>query len=685
MANLKNIRNVCFVSHGGAGKTTLTEMVLHNAGEIEDVGTVENGKTTSDFIPEEKEHLYSINNSYFTFNWNNKEVNLIDTPGYADFKGEVVSALNMVEGAVLLLDGTAGIEVNTNYVWNKAVEKDLARLVFINKVDDEGANFADAYEELKEKFDDKFVLLNIPHYEDGEYKGVINFLTKEFINVDGESKEITDEMYEKVEDYRIEFMEKVVEEDDELMMKYLEDEEISDKEMIKVLKKSVGERNMVPVLSGSALKNSGIKLLLNDIVDMVPSPVYKKTIKGKDRDGNEVEIEKDKDGDLVGFVGKTMVDPYIGKLSIFRILSGTLDRDSEVYIPRSNETFTTTKFYKLNGSEQKEVDQLTAGEIGAVAKIDELETSDTICSDGLDFILPELEFPEPMLIQAAIPDGDEEKLSSALNRYKLEDPTFKVEYNKETKEMIIRGMGTIHLSVINDMCKRKFDVGFKTDDPKVGYKETIQKKTKVEERYKKQSGGRGQYGHVFLRIEPLPRGKGFEFDEEIFGGAIPKQYIPAVEKGVKEAMEEGALAHYPVVDVKVVVYDGSYHDVDSSEMAFKIASSKAFRQGMKKAKPVLLEPIMKVQVNVPQDYMGDIMGDLNSRRGRILGMDPQDGHQIINAEVPQAEMFTYTTELKSITGGYGSFDMEFSHFAKVPHDEAEEIISQKKKEEKENK
>ncbi|MGM0410592.1 MAG: elongation factor G [Bacillota bacterium] len=681
MANLKNIRNVCFISHGGAGKTTLTEMTLFNAGEIKEPGSIEKGNTKSDFIPEEKDHLYSINNSYFTFNWNNREVNLIDTPGYADFKGEVVSALNMVEGAVLLLNGTAGIEVNTNYVWNKAVENDLARLVFINKLDDEGAKFAEVYEELKEEFDDKFVILNIPHYEDGEYKGVINFLTKEFINVDGESKEITDEMYEKVEDYRVEFMEKVVEEDDELMMKYLEGEDIDNKEMIKVLKKSVEERKMVPVLSGSALKNSGIKLLLNDIVDMVPSPVSKESIYGKDRDGNEIEIEKSEDGDLVGFVGKTMVDPYIGKLSIFRILSGTLDRNSEVLIPRSNEKFSTTKFYKLNGSEQKEVDKLTAGEIGAVAKIDELETSDTICSSSLDFVLPEIEFPKPMLIQAAIPDGDEEKLSSALNRYKLEDPTFKVEYNKETKEMLIKGMGTIHLSVINDMCKRKFDVGFKTKTPKVSYKETIQKKVKVEEKYKKQSGGRGQYGHVMLRIEPLARGKGFEFDEEIFGGAIPKQYIPGVEKGVKEAMEEGVLAHYPVVDIKAVVYDGSYHDVDSSEMAFKIAASKAFRQGMEKAKPVLLEPIMKVQVTVPESFMGDIMGDLNSRRGRILGMDPQNGYQIINAEVPQAEMFSYATDLKSITGGYGNFDMEFSHFAKVPNQEAEEIIENRKKEE----
>jgi elongation factor G len=678
--NSENIRNVCFISHGGAGKTTLTEMSLYSSGEIEEPGKVEDGNSKSDFIPEEKEHLYSINNSYFSFNWKNREVNLIDTPGYADFRGEVSSALKMVEGAVLLIDGSAGIEVNTHFVWNKAVENDLSRFIFINKLDKEEAKFDQVYEELNETFEDKLVPLTIPYGEEENFQGVIDLIEEKLVKTNGEITEIPDDAQKTIEKYQQTFIESVVELDDELMMKYLEDEEIEDKELIKALHQGVADKKMVPVFAGSALNNSGINNLWDDLVKLVPSPVEIEVISGKNNDGEEVEIEIAEDGPLIGRIGKTMVDPYIGKLSIFRIYSGKLNSDVEVFIPRSEETFNTTKFYKINGQEQEEVEELKAGQIGAVAKIDELETSDTIRIEDTDIVLEDIEFPEPMLTQAAEADGDEEKLSSALNRYSLEDPTFKVGYNKVTKEMLVTGMGTVHLNIINDMCKRKFDVGFVTSTPKVAYKETIQRTTKVEEKYKKQSGGRGQYGHVLLRIEPLPREEGFEFDEEIFGGAIPSQYIPAVEKGVREAMDEGAVAGYPVVDFKTVVYDGSYHDVDSSEMAFKIAATKAFRQGMKRAKPVILEPIMEIEVIVPETFMGDIMGDLNSRRGRIKGMEPQDGYQIIKAEVPQAEMFSYATDLKSITGGYGNYSMDFSHYDKVPNELAEEIIENARKE-----
>lgn len=675
-----NIRNVCFISHGGAGKTTLTEMSLFNSGVVKEPGKVEEGNAKSDFIPEEKEHQYSINNSYFTFSWKNREINLIDSPGFTDFKGEVCSALKMVEGAVLLIDGTTGIEVNTHYVWKKALENNLSRFIFVNKVDNEGSKFDEVYNELDKEFEETLVPLTIPYGEADNFKGVIDLIDEEWIK-DGETAEIPDDAQEIVKKYRQQFIESVVELDDELMMLYLEDEEIKDEDLIDVLHQGVADKELVPVFAGSAIQNLGVKKLWDDLVKLLPSPVEKEIVKGKNETGEEVEIEVSEDGPLIGRVGKTMVDPYIGKLSIFRIYSGKLNSDVEVFIPRTGETFTTTKFYKINGEDQEEVDELKAGEIGAVAKIDELETSDTIREEDTDLILDDIEFPEPMLTQAAEADGDEEKLSSALNRYSLEDPTFKVDYNKVTKEMLVTGMGTVHLNIINDMCQRKFDVGFKTSTPKVAYKETVQTKTNVEEKYKKQSGGRGQYGHVLLRIEPQPRGEGFDFDEEIFGGAIPKQYIPAVEKGVKEAMEEGQLAGYPVVDVKTVVYDGSYHDVDSSEMAFKIAASKAFRQGMVRAKPVILEPIMEVKVTVPESFMGDIMGDLNSRRGRIKGMNPQDGYQIINAEVPQAEMFSYATDLKSLTGGYGNFSMDFSHYDKVPHELAEEIVENAQQEE----
>lgn len=676
------IRNLCLISHGGAGKTTLTEMTLANAGVIKNVGTVEKGNTHSDFMPEEKARQFSISNSYFNFPWGGHTINLIDTPGYADFRGEVASALRMVEGAVLLIDGTAGIEVNTGYVWEMAEENELPRFIFINKMDKEGANFTRVYEEIKNTFDGSFMPLTIPYGEGEGYKGFVDLLTEKcYLSGDGEEEvEIPQDIQDTVEEMRTELLESVVELDEELMEKYFADEEITDQELVNGLIEGVAAGEIIPVLAGSAINNSGLKTLFDYLVKLVPSPEAKGVIKGT-WEGEEVEVEVSVDGPFVGLVGKTMVDPYIGKLSIFKVLTGRLPKDSEVYIPRLDTTIKLSKLYKLNGADQDAVEELVAGDIGAVAKLDELETSDTI-TEGVKIKLKPINFPIPMLTQAAMPasEGDDEKMSTSLSRISLEDPTFKVEYNKETKELLITGMGTVHLDVIKDICKRKFAVDFITATPKVAYKETIQTKVEVEEKYKKQSGGRGQYGHVFLRIEPLPRGKGFEFDEEIFGGAIPSQYIPAVEKGIIDAKKEGVLAGYPVVDFKVTVYDGSYHPVDSSEMAFKIAASKGFKKGMEQAKPVLLEPIMDISVTVPEEYMGDIMGDLNSRRGKILGMESDNGNQIIKAQVPQAELFTYATDLKSITGGHGKFTMELAYYDKVPARIEEEIISNRKSE-----
>ncbi len=675
-------RNFAFISHGGAGKTVLTEMCLYNSGIIDNPGSIDAGNTHSDFTPEEKDHKYSITNSYFNFPWKENTINLIDTPGYADFKGEVASALRVVEGAVLLIDGTSGIEVNTNYVWKMAEENNVSRFIFINKMDKEGANFSEIYTELKENFSVNLVPLTIPYKEGKEYKGIINLLNNKFIDSDQKKKDIPDEALDFTGEYRMELMEAIVERDDELMMKYLEDEEISDQELMEVLLKGVKNRELVPLMSGSALENSGVQELLNNLVKLVPDVEYYNIIEGE-YEGEKVEIETVEDAPVVGIIAKTMVDPYIGKLSIFRLYSGKLNTGCEIYVPRLDTTLKISKLYKLNGSEQETVDKLVAGDIGAVAKMDELETSDTISSPDIKIEVDKIEFPTPMLTKAVIPlsEGDEEKLSSSLQRISLSDPTFKVNYKKETKQQLVTAMGTVHLSVIKDLCKRKFDVTFDTLDPKVAYRETIRKKIEVEEKYKKQSGGRGQYGHVLIRLEPLPRGKGFEFDEEIFGGAIPNQYIPAVEKGIREAMEEGILAGYQVVDFKAVVYDGSYHSVDSSEMAFKIAASKAFKSGLKEAKPVLLEPIMNIEVIIPENFMGDIMGDLNSRRGKIMGMDPENSLQKIKAQVPEGEMFNYASDLKSITGGYGKFTMEFSHYDKVPSDIAEKIIEESKKEE----
>ncbi|MFW6309039.1 MAG: elongation factor G [bacterium] len=673
----KKIRNLALISHGGAGKTTLTEKILLNSGEIEQAGSVEEGNSKSDFLNEEKKHKYSINNSYFSFSLQNKLLNLIDTPGYADFQAEVNSALRMVEGAVLLIDSEAGIEVNTNRVWEIAEENELSRFIFINKLDQEESEFNKVFSELQDNYDCTLLPVTIPAGEGENFKGVIDVMSEELIG-EGTIDDISAESRENLENYKFELTESIVELDEELMMKYLEEEEISTEELKVALKKGVTSGEIVPVFSGSALNNIGVEVLTEYLLELTPAPDVRKTIKGID--GTEIDV--DPESPFCALIGKTMVDPYIGKLSIFRVFSGTLKKGEEILVPRSKDKLKVSKIYRLNGAEQEQVEEITAGEIGAVAKMDELETSDTICSPEINIQLNEIDFPKPMLTMAAEPNGDSdgEKMSSALHRYSKEDPTFKVNYNRETKELLISGMGNIHLSVINDICQRKFDVGFITNTPSVAYKETIQTSVDVEERHKKQSGGRGQYGHVFLKIEPLPRGKDFEFDEEIFGGAIPNQYIPAVEKGIKESKDEGVLAGYPVVDFKVTVYDGSYHDVDSSEMAFKIASSKAFKKGLKQAKPVLLEPIMEVKVVVPKDYMGDIMGDLNSRRGKIMGMDPDDGKQIIKAQVPEGEMFSYVSDLKSITGGYGHFDMEFSHYAKVPGELQEEIIEQARQE-----
>jgi elongation factor G len=678
----KDIRNFCFISHGGAGKSTLTEMLLYNAGVIDEPGSVDKGNSHSDFNAVEKEHKHSVHNSYFNFEWHNKLFHFIDTPGYADFRSEVISALRMVESAVLLVDAAAGIEVNTGYVWELADKNDLAKAVFINKVDKEDADFDRVVEELRSTYDDSFAIVTIPYYENGKFEGIIDLLDEKlYKNIDGELKSfpVPDSEKERVEDYELKLTEEIVELKEDLMIKYLDGEKITIKELTKAFEEEVAGEELVPVFAGSALQNCGVAKFLDDLTRIFPSA---SEVHSDHLVKSGEVLSPEPESKFSAQVCKTMVDPYIGKLSIFRIFSGKLERDDMIYIPNIDEEIKVTKLYKLNGKDQDNVDDLTAGEIGAVAKLDELVTSYTMRDPETDIYYHELEFPKPMYSRAAYPaDGiDEEKMASALQRYSDSDPTFKVNYNKVTKELICDGMGTIHFIMIKEECQRKYDVDFTTQEPKVAYRETIQKKADVEEKYKKQSGGRGQYGHVLMRVEPLPRGRGFEFEEEIFGGAIPGQYIPAVEKGIVDAKEEGALAGYPVVDFKVVLYDGSYHDVDSSEMAFKIASSKAFRKALEQARSVLLEPIMSVKVTVPQDFMGDIMGDFNSRRGRIEGMDPQDGVQIIKAKVPQAEMFNYAVELKSITGGYGSFDMEFSHYDKVPGDISDKIIEQVKRE-----
>lgn len=674
----KDIRNFCFISHGGAGKSTLTEMLLYNAGVIDTPGSVDQKNTQSDFRAVEKEHKHSVNNSYFNFEWHNKLFHFIDTPGYADFRSEVISALRMVESAVLLVDATAGIEVNTGYVWKLAKQNDLAKAVFINKIDKEEADFDKTIEELRSIYDDSFAIVTIPYYKEGKFEGIIDLLDEKlYKNIEGECKAfpIPESEKDRVEDYELKLTEEIVELKEDLMIKYLDGEKITIKELTKAFEEEVAAEELVPVFAGSALENCGVAKFLDDLTKIFPSAAE---VHSNHLVKTGEVLKPNPKSKFSAQVCKTMVDPYIGKLSIFRVFSGKLTRDDLIEVPNIDEKIKVTKLYKLNGDQQTTVDDLTAGEIGAVAKLEELETSFTIRNPETDIYYHELEFPEPMYARAAYPtEGiDEEKMAATLHRYSDSDPTFKVDYNKVTKELILAGMGTIHFKMVKEECQQKYDVDFICQEPKVAYRETIRRKVDVEEKYKKQSGGRGQYGHVIMSIEPLARGKEFEFEEEIFGGAIPNQYIPAVEKGIIDAKKEGSLAGYPVVDFKVVLYDGSYHDVDSSEMAFKIAASKAFCKALTKTKPILLEPIMSVKVTVPQEFLGDIMGDFNSRRGRIEGMVPDSGLQIIKAKVPESEMFNYAVELKALTGGYGSFTMEFSNYDKVPKDISEKIIAE---------
>ncbi len=683
----EDIRNMVLLSHGGVGKTTFVEALLFKTGLIKRLGNVEDGTSTSDFTPEEKSHQISINATFLPCYWDKKKINLIDTPGYIDFIGEVHSSLRAADSALLMACASAGVEVNTRRFWNMVEEKELPRVFFVNKMDREGADFRQAVDQLQDSFGKNIIPLWIPIGAEDNFQGFIDLLEqKAYVNKEwgkDETGEIPAELQDEFTEFRLELLETLAELDDELMMKYLDEEDLQEEELRDALRKGVKSGQVIPVFVGSAAKGIGIEKFLQYAGDIMPDPVEAGEITGREPEGEEITRKPSTDDPFCAQVVKTLVDPYVGRLSIFRVFSGKLSMDSEVYNANKEKTEKVAKIYLLKGKEQDVVEELVAGDIGAVAKLQHTSTADTLCEKENPIVLPGIEFPEPNLPLAAYPvaEGDEEKIGTSLNRFAEEDPTFSVYHNTETKELIIAGMGTMHIDVVKEVSKRKFGVDFETRPPKIAYKETLQKKVEVEEKHKKQTGGRGQYGHVFLRLEPLPRGKGFEFAEEIFGGAIPNQFVPGVEKGVREAMLEGVLAGYPVVDFKATVFDGSYHPVDSSEMAFKLAASKAFKKALQNASPVLLEPIMEVRVEVAEEFMGDVIGDLNSRRGKILGMDSEDGIQVIRAYVPLVEIASYATDLKSITGGQGVFSISLAYYEKVPPKETEKIIAEAKKEE----
>lgn len=684
------IRNIALISHGGAGKTSLAEALLFTSGAINRLGTIETGTTTTDYDPDEIKRQVTINVGLAPLEWDGVKINLLDTPGYFDFIGDLIGALRVADCSAVVVCAVSGVEVGTEKVWQYADDFSLPRLVLINKLDRENADFTGTIAQLQEHFGLNVVPVQMPIGKEDDFKGVIDLIEeKALLFSDGEKtveeQEIPAELREQAEAMREKLIEAVAETDDDLLLKYLEGEMLEVEEIKQSLRRGILERKITPVLCGSATRNFGSGPLLDFMKSFLPSPLERGELSGiLPESGEKITRLPSTEEPFTALVYKTLADPYVGRINYFRVYSGVLSPDSQVYNVNKAKNERIGQIFSMRGKNQISMEQVVAGDIAAVAKLQHTTTGDTLCDRSSPFQFPPIEFPEPVISFAVEPrtKGDEEKVSSGLSRFLEEDPTFRLERRAETRETVISGLGELHLEIIVSRLAQKFGVEVDLSTPKVPYKETIKGRTKVEGKHKKQTGGRGQYGHVFLELEPLPAGEGFLFEDKIFGGVVPKQYIPAVEKGVREAMEEGVLAGYPVVDIKVSLVDGSYHTVDSSEMAFKIAAAMAFRKGMEQSQPVLLEPVMNVEVIVPDAFMGDIMGDLNGRRGRIQGVDSAGSLQKIRAQVPMAEMFRYSIDLRSMTQGRGYFTMAFSHYEEVPHQVAEQIIAEAKAEKK---
>ncbi|HHV34728.1 MAG TPA: elongation factor G [Syntrophomonadaceae bacterium] len=667
------IRNIAVIGHGGAGKTSLVEAMLFNAGHTNRLGKVDDGTATTDYFPEEIKRKISVSTALAPCEWKDCKINLLDTPGYADFFSEVKGALRVADSVLLVLCAVSGVEVQTEIGWREADKAKLPKIVFINKMDRENANFDRVLKQMKELYKKNIIPFQLPIGAEDDFSGLVDLLTMKAYKYnpnDGtyQEEEIPEDMTEVAESAREAVIEAAAEGDDDLLMKYLDGEDLSDDEIHTGLKNSFMANTFVPVLCGSALINTGIRHLLDFLADIVPSPV----------DTDETLTEEPQSA----LVFKTLADPYVGKLSYFRVYGGSFKNDSVVYNANREKEEKIGQIFTMRGKNQESLEEVKAGDIAVLAKLQETETGDTLCMKDNPLKLPGVEFPEPMLSVAIEPKskGDEDKLSGAIGKLIEADPTLRIEKNAETKETVLTGTGETHLDIVLERLHQKFGVEVTSKTPSIPYRETLRGTVQQEGKYKKQTGGRGQYGHVWLTLEPNTDDE-FVFEEKVFGGAVPRQYFPAVEKGLREAIEEGILAGYPVIGLKATLYDGSYHPVDSSEMAFKIAASMAFKKGMEKAEPIILEPIMNVEILVPDQFMGDIMGDLNGKRGKIMGMEPQDGGmQLIKAQVPLAEMQDYTIALKSITQGRGSFRMEFASYEEVPARTAQEIIEKRKAE-----
>jgi elongation factor G len=668
---VERIRNIGLFSHGGAGKTSLTEAMLFSTKATSRLGRVEDGNTTSDWDPEEVRRSMSISTSILPVEWRDHKINLLDTPGYADFVGEVKCAMRVVDCAVIVVDASAGVEVGTEYAWRFADERSVPRIVVINKVDRENANFEQALQSLQTAFGGDIVPAYHPIGQESAFRGVVDLLGMRAYLFDGSTNgsvtesDVPEDMLDAVETYRLQLVEKIAENDEDLMLRYLEDEEIGADELRAALRNAVAGGLIIPVLASSATTNHGVGIILDAMVDLAPAP---QPTHGVDQAGKTVEVVPSPDEPLVAFVWKTIADPYVGKLSYFGVMSGTMKSDSHVWNVSRGVDERIGQIFVVRGKEQIPVQEIGPGDIGAVAKLGDTASGDTLCDPARKISLDGISFPEPLFEASVKPrtKSDLDKMSQALSRLLDEDPTIHIHRDVESAETIISGLGESHVQIVLERMSRKFGVNVDFDLPTVPYRETVMGSAqKVEYKHKKQSGGHGQYGHVYIDV--CPSEEPFEFEETIFGGSVPRQYIPAVEKGVREAMEEGVLAGFPVINVKVTLTDGSYHTVDSSEMAFKLAASQAFRKAMESANPVILEPVNELHVTIPDTYTGDVMGDLTSRRAHVTGMVPGDnGSSTIEATVPAAEVQRYATDLRSITQGRGTFTVRFSHYQQVP-------------------
>jgi len=678
------IRNVVLLSHYGVGKTTLAESMLFASGTIKRLGNVEDGTTTSDYDPLEIERQMSVNLSLLPQVWKETKINLIDTPGYADFTSEMKSGLRVSEGAIILVCAASGVEVGTEQVWDYVEEANLPRLLFINRMDKENANFFSTLEQIQAKLGTKCLPATLPIGSQSDFEGFVDLLNmKGYAGADLKETDVPSSLAEQATSYREKLVEAAVEVDDELLTKYLEGDEISNDEILPAIKKATISGKLVPVFAGSALQSIGTKALLDAICDFFPSPEEHGAITAVNPATKEKEELKPAIGEpLSSLVFKTTADPYVGKLNYFRVYSGLLLGNSQVWNTRKKGMERIGQLFTLRGKNQEPVPQLAAGDVGVLARLSLTTTGDTLCSPEHHLILDGIKFPQANLTMAVQPQtkADLDKMSTILPRICEEDPALRIHREQDTNELLISGIGDAHLEMIKEKAHRKFGVKLNLTSPKVPYKETITVATKAEYKHRKQTGGHGQYGHVLLELEPLPRGTGFEFTKKIVGGAIPKNYIPAVEKGVNEAKQQGVLAGYPVIDAKVTLYDGSFHPVDSSDICFKIAGAQALKNGLSEGQPILLEPIMNLTVTAPEEFTGDLTGDLNSRRGRVLGIEPEVKNNTIQAQAPYSELLDYAIVLRSITQGRGSFTMEFSHYEEVPPHLTQKVIAQRKQE-----